>query len=106
MKTKIEVDIPNGYEFVRWGRATLGELYIGCHGLVEEWKVNIPTTNFCVIVCEIKKWVPANPSGFKQFGRAKFSDNQKDWVEGELYGISFVDEEGTGWRYCKVLEEE
>ena len=51
MKTKIEIDIPDGYEFVRFGHVNGNDRFINSVGEVERWKPHwLQSTGSCVIV--------------------------------------------------------
>jgi len=119
MKTKIEieVDIPEGYEFLSYRHAFAGESFIDSKGNITTWGLGLASPCKYIIVIKIKEWVPIDPTKVTLSMlplTARFNDTRKEgmWVERCLIGISevfcdevrFVDKTGCSWEFCEVLE--
>jgi len=119
MKTKleIEVDIPEGYDFVVYRQAFTGESFIDGKGNIATWGLGFASPCKYLIVIKSTEWVPIDLTKITMSMlplAVRFRNNLKEvvWVKGCLMGIRhvfcadvrFVDTEGLLWDSCEVLE--
>ena len=112
---KIEVDIPDGWEFDRYGVPNVGENYLGmCYGDIHLRQPSDSLVSKYFVIRKIKQWRdPVLPADFGK--EARFSDNGKKWNTGELAGwfkedadddMVWVSKSIHGYRFCQVCDEE
>ena len=112
MKTKleIEVDIPEGYEFLSYRHAFTGESFIDGKGNIATWGLGFASPCKYLIVIKSTEWVPIDltmitmsmlplAARFRGGGVVNCYLMGIRWVGSEL---RFVDKKGFSWKFCDV----
>lgn len=108
----IKLDIPDGYEYVRYGSPDIGELYLDSGGCVAECGEGFRYCK-CFIVRKIKQWRdnPTLPADYDKL--AIFSDDGREWTQGRLsgWGLDELDDDypwisssGHAYKFCRVCD--
>ena len=110
-KVEIEVDVPEGWEVVRFGCANPGEWYF-YRGLTV-WQTQNVTVAPVFIVRKVKQYrEPVLPADYGK--QAEFSSNRIDWEANELTGwLRYHQEDLCSWSnqgdewypYCRIEVE-
>jgi len=117
MRIEIEIDMPDGFEFVAWRQVTNGEYYLPATNCVTKWAPGISSTTKHFVVRKIRDWMPIDLSKitFAMLPLPAHFRNKGDgggWSGGFVIGIvikqgtntpHFIDELGDAWDLCKVL---
>lgn len=117
-KLEIEIEVPDGYRCVGFGRALPGTSYVAPDGRVNAWEGENPTAGQYLILSPIERWRPATVEdvirslqGESVIARFRWRASD-EWCGGKLCGLREYDKYETwlcqhmGWRECEVLDTE
>ena len=114
-KIEIEIDIPDGYEFVRFGSVGKGDCFINSLGNVDSWTFEGTSPHLMFVVKKVERWRPANLADVVLLMRgetveARFRDSAKqDWTYARLDGFrrrpaACWYSPCESWIFCEVKE--
>ena len=116
-KQQIEIDIPEGLEFVRFGKATKGESWLNGDATMDTWRGEEPSVLNVVIVRLTERWrVPTKLDLLNRDSiECRVRDGlNHDWLLRTLIAVSdspdchekrFYVFEGR-WKYCEIRDTE
>jgi len=114
-KIEVEIDIPDGWEFVRYGVPEVGESYLGVsHRHVYLREPDSPVSSKYFIVKKVKQYrEPVLPADCGK--ECEFSDDGVNWAVGILQGyVKYAAEDDIPWKtrghsygkYCRIACDE